>query len=372
MEDESVPYEGTMRDEQDGPVVGHGQHIDAEARFQRRELVERVDDDVGDDAAFQVNDDADALAVGFIAQIRNAVQLAVIDEGRDLLHQGGLVEPVGDLRDDDGLEPLFPLLDDRLAPHLHRAPARAVGVREALAGIDRARGGKVRPVDDVHEVVHRGLRVFEQEQQRLAEFAQVVRRDIGGHAHGDARGTVEQEVGHLGGQNRGLLKGIVVIGAEIDGVLVKVAQKFLGETREAHLGVAHGRGRIAVDGTEVALAVHQGVAHGKILGQAHERVIDRGITMGVIFTNDITHDARGFLVRPVIAVAQFVLGVHDAPMDGLQAVARVRDGAADDDRKRILQIGLAQFLFNIDALRLFGRVLFALCHAALAGKSRWM
>ena len=36
-------------------VIHHGQHIDAEARFQRRELVQGVDHNVGDGAALEVS-----------------------------------------------------------------------------------------------------------------------------------------------------------------------------------------------------------------------------------------------------------------------------------------------------------------------------
>ncbi len=360
--------EGALEIEQNGPVVGHGQHVDSEARLQRGELVERVDDDIGNGAALEINDDADAPAVGFVTQVRNAVQLAVIDQGRDLLHQRGLVESEGDLGDDHGLKALFPFLDDGPAAHLHRAPARAVGISQTLAGIDRAGGGKVRPAHDLHEIVHRALRLFQQQEQGFAEFAQIVRRNIGRHAHGDARGAVEQQIRHPGGQYRGFLERIVVIGPEIDGILVQIIEKFLGKARHAHFGVAHGRRRVAVDGAEVALPVHQGVAHGKILGHAYQGIVHGGIAMRMILADDVTHDAGGLLVRPVIAVGKLVLGIHDAPVHGLQPVARVGNGAADDDRKGILQIGLAQFLFDIDARMLFGRILFAVCHAALAGK----
>jgi hypothetical protein len=43
----------------------------------------------------EVEHDADAPAVGFVAQVRDALDLAVVDQGRDLLHQGGLVYGIG-------------------------------------------------------------------------------------------------------------------------------------------------------------------------------------------------------------------------------------------------------------------------------------
>jgi len=41
-----------------------------------------------------------------------------------------------------------------------------------------------------------------------------VRRDVGGHADGDAGAAVDEEVGDAGGEDRGLERGLVVVGAK--------------------------------------------------------------------------------------------------------------------------------------------------------------
>ena len=40
----------------------------------------------------------------------------------------------------------------------------------------------------------------------------VIKRDVGGHAHGDAAGAVHQQVGEPGGEGFGLLPGLVEVG----------------------------------------------------------------------------------------------------------------------------------------------------------------
>src|SRR3712207_7377817 len=50
-------------------------------------------------------------------------------------------------------------------------------------------------------------------------LAQVVRRDVGGHADRDPARAVDQQVRDARRQHRGLLLGAVVVGLEIDGVL---------------------------------------------------------------------------------------------------------------------------------------------------------
>ncbi len=71
----------------------------------------------------------------------------------------------------------------------------------------------------------------------------------------------------------------VIGGAEIDGVLVKAVHQGGGNGRQAGLGVPHGRRVVAVDIAEIALPFDQRIAHGEILGQAHQRVIDRDVAM---------------------------------------------------------------------------------------------
>ena len=97
-------------------------------------------------------------------------------------------------------------------------------------------------------------------------LAQVVRRDVGGHADRDAGRAVDQQVGQLGRQHGRLLLGAVVVRLEVDRLLVDVGQQLGGDRRQAGLGVAHRGGAVAVDRAEVALAVDERVAHREVLG----------------------------------------------------------------------------------------------------------
>ena len=78
-------------------------------------------------------------------------------------------------------------------------------------------------------------------------FAEIVRRDIGGHADGDAAGAVDEEVGNARGEDGGLFAGLIEIGDEVDGFFFEVGENVFGNFGEAGLGVPHGGGRIAVD-----------------------------------------------------------------------------------------------------------------------------
>jgi hypothetical protein len=84
-----------------------------------------------------------------------------------------------------------------------------------------------------------------------------VRRDVRRHADGDARGAVDEQVRHLRRQDERLLRRVVEVRDEVDGLAVDVGEQLLRESRQPALGVAVGGGGIAVDGTEVALPVDQ-------------------------------------------------------------------------------------------------------------------
>jgi len=129
----------------------------------------------------------------------------------------------------------------------------------------------------------------------------------------------------------------------------------VGELGHPHFGVSHGRGVVAVDRTEVALAIHQHVAQREGLGHPHDGVVDGGVAVGVVLTDDVTHHTGGFLVRLVPVVAQLAHGVEHAPVHRLEAVAHIRQGPANDDAHRVVEIRLPQFVFDIDREDFFGQ-----------------
>ena len=64
--------------------------------------------------------------------------------------------------------------------------------------------------------------------QRLNALDQVVRRNVGGHADGDAAGAVDQKIGYARGENGRLFFSFVEVGDEVDGFFLDVGEKFFG------------------------------------------------------------------------------------------------------------------------------------------------
>ena len=73
--------------------------------------VELVQDDVGDGIAPELDDDAHAVAVGFVPELGDALDLLLAHELADALDEVRLVHLEGDLGEDDRLALAAQLLD---------------------------------------------------------------------------------------------------------------------------------------------------------------------------------------------------------------------------------------------------------------------
>ena len=198
-----------------------------------------------------------------------------------------------------------------------------------------------------HYLLQAGARIFDEKNRGVDDLGKIVRRDVGCHSHRDSGGSIDQQIGKPCRQDERLAQRVIVIRAEIDRFFVDVRKQLVREPGHADFGVTHGRGVVPVHRTEVPLAVDQRVPRGKILDQAHDRVIYGAVPVRMIFTDDVADDARRFLVGLVVRVPQVVHRVQHAPVNGLQPVARIGQGSADDHAHGVVQVGLAHFVDNV-------------------------
>ena len=155
---------------------------------------------------------------------------------------------------------------------------------------------------------------------------------------GDPRRAVDQQVREARRQHGGLELRVVVVGDEVDRVLVDVAQHLGGQPREAGLRVAHGRGGVAVDRPEVALGVDERVAHREVLPHADQRVVDGGVAVGVEGAHHLAHHEGALAVRAGGLEARLVHRVEHAAVHRLEAVADVGQRPADDHAHRVIEV----------------------------------
>ncbi len=311
-------------------------------------LVELVEDDLRFGAALELDDDAHAVTIALIAHVGDIVDGLLVDELGDALDEDVFVDLVGNLADDDGLATLGHVLSGAFSAHEEAAAAGFVGLGDAAAAVEESTGGEVGAGDVLENFGEAGLRIVDHFDRRVHDLGEVVGRDVGGHADGDAIRSVDDEVGDTRGENDGLGGALIEIGNHVDGFHFDVGHHFAGDFGHAAFGVPVSRGRIAIDGTEVALTVDERIAEGPGLRHADEGVVDGGVAVGMVFLQTFADDAGAFGIAFVVLHALAIHGGEDAAMDGLEAVAGIGERAPDDDGHGVVEIRAAHLLFNVD------------------------
>ena len=125
------------------------------------------------------------------------------------------------------------------------------------------------------------------------------------------------------------------------------------ESGEPGLRVPVGRGGVAIHGPEVALSVYERVAERKLLRHADERIVDGRIAVRVVFADHVADDGGALAVGPGRAEAGLVHRVQDPPVDRLQAVADIGQGALHDDAHRVVDERFAHLFFERSLLDAF-------------------
>lgn len=330
------------------PVVVNHEHRAADHGFELGLAVKLVQDHAAHRTALDADLDAETDALArHVGDRRDAGDALILHEFGDLLDELPLVDRVRNLGDDDLLDAV--LLDDvGLRAQLYAAASGLVELAHRIAAANDRAGRKIRAGQVLHELVDRRLRIVEQTDRRVDDFAEVVRRDAGRHADADAGRAVDQKLREAGRKHLRLLFRLVEVRDHVDGVFFDVEKHLFGEALHAALGVAAGRRRIAVDIAEIALPLDERSAHREILREADQRVVNRGIAVRVVFTHDLADHARALDGRVRLAEVQHFHRVENAPVHRLQAVAHIRDRPPDVDAQRILQICSMHDVFNID------------------------
>ena len=348
-------FENLLEIEQPGLALDQRHHVDAEDALQSGLRIQVVKHHIAYFALAQLDDDTQTVFVRLVAQFADAFELFLFDQFGNTLDQARLVQLVGYFVNDDRVATAAFIGDDfRPGAHIDTPATGAVGLHDAGAPVDNRCGGEIGPGQVAHQFIDAAAGLGDQRQAGVDHFAKIVRRDIRGHAHGNTRGAVDQQIGHPGRQDLGNLLRAVVVIDEIDGLFVEIGQQRMGDFGHANFRVAHRRGGIAVDGTEVALAVDEGVTHGERLRHAHNGVVHRRVAVGVVLADHVADHAGGFFVGLVPVVVELVHGEQHAPVHGLEAVADIGQGAAHNDAHGVVEIGLLELVLNGDGSDLPG------------------
>ena len=84
--------------------------------------------------------------------------------------------------------------------------------------------------------------------------------------------------------------------------------------------------------------------------QAHHRIIDSGVAVRMVLAKHFTNDTGAFLVDRARANSHVVHRVQNTPVHRLEAVARIGQGARDNDAHGIIQVRAAHLDVYVNRL----------------------
>ena len=206
---------------------------------------------------------------------------------------------------------------------------------------DLGAGRQIRTLDVLQQRTRGRFRIVEQVDAGGRHFTQVVRRNVRGHADGNARRAVQQHVRQPRRQHRRLVQRAVEVRHPVHRALAELAQQHFGVLRQLGFGVAHRRERLRfVLRTEIALPRDDRIAVREILRHQHHRFIRGAVAVRMELTDHVTDRARGFLRLGRGREPELAHRVDDASLHRLQAIAQRGQRAIEDHVHRIVEVGL--------------------------------
>ena len=308
-----VAVQRVLQAKQARASVIDGEHRGGECGFKLRVLVEVVQQDFWVCVALQLDDDA-RVFVRLVAHVADAGEHFFVREFGDALHEFGAVYVIRNLGDDDLLAPAFNFLDAGLAAHAERGFARLEILLDRRAADADAARREIGTFDVRHQPVKRDIRVVDLRADAVDQLAQIVRRYVRRHADRDARATVDEQVWKRGGKHRRFHESFVVARDKIHGILVHVDHQCRAEPSQPRLGVSHGCGRVAFNGTEVALPIDEHLTHRPRLRHVDEGGVDRLVAMRVVVAHRVADDLGALDVLAIRHDGEVVHRYQDAAL----------------------------------------------------------
>ena len=208
---------------------------------------------------------------------------------------------------------------------------RRVSRSEFVACDDVSARREVRTRNDLHHLVKGNLRIVEVSDDAVYDFGKVMRRYIRRKTYRYTRRTVYEKVRKSSGESVGFFERVVEVKRPVYGIFVYTVKKFERERLKFDFGVPHRRRAVAVDRAEVAVSVDKRHTHVERLGKSDHSVVNRSISVGVIFCETVADHPRRFFIAFIGKHSLFEHRIKDTPLNGFKTVFDPRKGSVEND-----------------------------------------
>ena len=165
------------------------QHINAVRCIHAGEFENLIGDNLWTSIALQFDLNA-CFLIGKVAHAGDAGEDFFIHQFGDALLQCCAVDAVRHFTNRENALTTFLFIDLDATAQTHGAAASAEVFFDALEAADLALAGEVRSFDELHQLRQSNFWIVDLRANRIDDFAQVVRGEIGRHTHCDAGATI--------------------------------------------------------------------------------------------------------------------------------------------------------------------------------------
>ena len=135
------------------------------------------EDDFGFGIFFEIDDDAKALAIGFIANFSDAIYLFAVTNLVKFIDNGNFDRFIRNLSDDDLFLPFF--VDYlRFGRYFDATATGFINALQAITFIDEASRRKIRAFDKTHQIKRHHIDMGQAPNDGIHDFAKIVRRNF--------------------------------------------------------------------------------------------------------------------------------------------------------------------------------------------------
>ena len=318
------------------------QHVDTEGILQSGLLIEHVGKVLHVCIALQFQNDTDSLLGRLVGNIHDICGLLGLYQGCDIIKEFSDVctdHGVRNLCDHQLLATALQLLYFHPSADTELTCSRFIDFYKVVLIYYDTTCRKIRALEITHQPTGADIIVLHVCLHCIYYFTQIVRWDAGGHTYSDSVGSVYQKVRDSYRKHYRFFLGLVEVRHKVHNVLIKIFQKnLLGQLLKTCLCVSHGCGSVSLNGTKVSMSVNQCTTFLKFLRHDYKSIINRTVTVRMIFTHGISYDTGTFTVRAVVTDAQLIHIVKGTALYRLQSVTYIRQCSGNDNAHGVIDI----------------------------------
>ena len=200
--------------------------VHGERTLQRRHLEELVEDDIRIGITLHVDDNPHPLAARFIVYIRDTLDFSFLYQIGNVFNKLLLVDSIRNLCNNNLVVVLI-ALNLSLGTHHDTSAPRLIGILDSLQTVYVCPCREVGSRNELHQSVCRNIRIVDIGTAAVNHLAEIMRRDIRRHAHGNAVTAVYQQIGNLRRHHGRLAQRIVEVVDHVHRILLDIVHDVL-------------------------------------------------------------------------------------------------------------------------------------------------